>query len=141
MEGKMSETMQELQSFVDDWTDTDERNKEAFLRLKSHLDAQDCVQLEFISRPGVTYSLRASHPNQSQRTLFVMVDVIEDDPRWLSVCFYGEMITDPDEQGDFVPEGLLGEDAMCFDIDQYDDTLLKYVEARLDEAYQSALKG
>jgi hypothetical protein len=138
MEGKMSETMQELQSFVDDWTDTDERNKEAFLRLKSHLDAQDGVQLEFISRPGVTYSLRASHPNQSKRTLFVMVDVIEDDPRWLSVCFYGEMITDPDEQGDFVPEGLLGEDAMCFDIDQYDDTLLKYVEARLDEAYRSA---
>lgn len=67
-----------------------------------------------------------------------MVDVIEDAPRWLSVCFYGEMITDPDEQGDFVPEGLLGEDAICFDIDQYDDALLQYVEARLDEAYRSA---
>jgi hypothetical protein len=137
----MSETLRELQSFVDDWTDTEERNKEAFVRLKSHLDAKDGVQLEFIPRPGVTYSLRAAHQNQKQRSLFVMVDVIEDAPRWLSVCFYGDMISDPDEQGDFVPEGLLGEDAMCFDIDQYDDTLLQYVEARLDEARQSAAKG
>ncbi|MGD9188915.1 MAG: hypothetical protein PVI89_11915 [Desulfobacteraceae bacterium] len=137
----MGETLQELQAFVDDWADTDERNKEAFVRLKSHLDAKEGVQLEFIPRPGVTYSLRATNQNQKQRSLFVMVDVIEDDPRWLSVCFYGDMISDPDEQGDFVPEGLLGEDAMCFDIDQYDDTLLQYVEARLDEACQSAAKG
>lgn len=136
----MSETLQQLQSFVDDWTDTDERNKEAFVRLKAHLDAKEGVQLEFIPRPGVTYSLRAVHQNQKQRSLFVMVDVIEDDPRWLSVCFYGDMISDPEEQGDFVPEGLLGEDALCFDIDQYDDAFLQYVEARLDEAHRSAVK-
>lgn len=137
----MSETLQELQTFMDDWTDTDVRSKEAFVRLKSHLDAKDGVQLEFVPRPGVTYSLRAVHQNQKQRSLFVMVDVIENDPRWLSICFYGDMITDPDEQGDFVPEGLLGEDAMCFDVDQYDDTLIQYLEARLDEAHQSAVKG
>lgn len=136
----MGDTLQELQSFVDDWTDTDERNKEVFVRLKSNLNAKEGVQLEFIPRPGVTYSLRAVHQNQKQRSLFVMVDVIEDDPRWLSVCFYGDMISDPEEQGDFVPEGLLGEDAMCFDIDQYDDAFLQYVEARLDEAHQSAVK-
>jgi hypothetical protein len=137
----MSETLQELQAFVDDWADTDERNKDAFVRLKSHLDAKAGVQLEYIPRPGVTYSLRAVHQNQKQRSLFVMVDVIEDDPRWLSVCFYGDMTSDPDERGDFVPEGLLGEDAICFDIDRYDDTLLQYVEARLDEAHQNAAKG
>lgn len=134
----MNESLSELHDFINGWSDSSKRNKEAFVRLKSHLEAQDGVALEFIPRPGVTYSLRASHPNQSRRTLFVMVDVIQDDPRWLSVCFYGEMITDPDGQGDFVPEGLLGEDAMCFDIDQYDDALLKYVEDRLDEAYRSA---
>ncbi|MGD9366538.1 MAG: hypothetical protein PVH87_12630 [Desulfobacteraceae bacterium] len=136
----MSETLQELQTFVDDWTDSDEKNRDAFVRLKSHLDALEGVQLEFIPRPGVTYSLRAVHQNQKRRSLFVMVDVIEDDPRWLSVCFYGDMISDPEEQGDFVPEGLLGEDAMCFDIDQYDDAFLQYVESRLDEAHQNAIK-
>lgn len=72
-----------------------------------------------------------------------MVDVIDDDPanRWLSVCFYGEMISDPDENGDFVPEGLLGEDALCFDIDAWEDDLLVYVEKRLDEAYSAAGRG
>ncbi|WP_281491932.1 hypothetical protein [Desulfosarcina cetonica] len=67
-----------------------------------------------------------------------MVDVIEDAPRWLSVCFYGDMISDPEDMGDFVPEGLLGEDAMCFDIDRWDDHLIAYVESRMDEAWQYA---
>jgi hypothetical protein len=134
----MGESMQELRSFIDDWNDTEERNKQAFIRLKSRLAAMDGVRLEFLPRPGVTYSLRAVHQNQKDRALFVMVDVIEDDPRWLSVCFYGDMVADPDEQGDFVPKGLLGEDAACFDIDQFDDLLLQYVESRMDEAYQNA---
>jgi len=69
-----------------------------------------------------------------------MVDVIDDDPtdRWISVCFYGAMITDPEEKGNFVPEGLLGEDAHCFDIEEPNEKDLAYVEARLDEAYQKA---
>jgi len=67
-----------------------------------------------------------------------MVDVIEVDPRWLSVCFYGEMITDPEEAGDYVPEGLLGEDAVCFDIETHDADRLAYVTARIDEAYRAA---
>lgn len=136
----MSEALQKLQSFIDGWEDTQERNREAFERLKTFLGNMDGVTLDFIPRPGVTYSLRAVHKNQTKRTLFVMVDVIEDSPRWLSVCFYGEMVSDPEEQGDFVPEGLLGEDALCFDIDEYDDDLLQYIESRLDEACQSAEK-
>jgi hypothetical protein len=137
----MNEALQALENFMGNWSDSAERNKEAFLRLKSHLEDMDGVNLEFIPRPGVTYSLRVSHPNQRRRTLFVMVDVIEDTPRWLSVCFYGEMITDPDGRGDSVPQGLLGEDAVCFDIDRYEDGILQYVQARLDEAYRYASKG
>ncbi len=63
-----------------------------------------------------------------------MVDVIEDTTRWLSICFYGDMIADPEERGDFVPGGLLGEDAVCFDLEEQDETLVKYIETRLDEA-------
>ena len=69
-----------------------------------------------------------------------MVDVIEDDPRWLSICFYGEMIADPEEKGDFVPEGLIGEDAVCFDLEQRDEALIRYIETRMDEAYRNAAK-
>lgn len=89
----------------------------------------------------MTYSLRASHPNQTARLLFGMVDVIEDDPRWLSVCFFGEMINDPEEKGDMVPEGLLGEDAHCFDIYEYEASEVAYAAKRLDEAYEMAAKG
>ncbi len=137
----MGESMQDLAAFIDRWTDTDEQNKKAFVRLKTYLEAKADVQLDFIARPGVTYSLRAAHKNQKRRALFVMVDVIEDDPRWLSVCFYGEMITDAQEKGDYVPGGLLGEDAVCFDVEAYDEGELGYIQTRLDQAHQAASKG
>ncbi len=129
---------QALTTFIDEWEETEEKTREVFLHFKEYLDAKDDVTLDFLPRPGVTYSLRAIHANQKDKELFVMVDVIEDDPRWLSICFYGEMISDPDEKGDFVPEGLLGEDAVCFDIEEKDETLIRYVELRLDEAWQYA---
>jgi hypothetical protein len=132
------EAEQELNAFLEAWQETPERNREAFLRLKSVLERQEGVVLGFVPRPGLTYSLRAVHENQKDKELFVMVDVIEDDPRWLSVCFYGEMINDPEERADFVPEGLLGEDAMCFDLEAWDEALIEYVETRLDEARKSA---
>jgi len=130
--------IKELKAFVDTWADTAEKNKEAFLRLKGHLAAMPGVNLDFMPRPGVTYSLRAVHEHQKDKALFAMVDVIEDEPRWLSVCFYNEMISDPGERGDFVPEGLLGEDAICFDLETYDEDDLNYVEDRLNEASKSA---
>ena len=135
------EAEQELNAFLESWQETQERNREAFLRLKSILEQQEGVVLDFVPRPGLTHSLRAAHPNQKEKELFVMVDVIEDDPRWLSVCFYGEMINDPEERADFVPEGLLGEDAMCFDLEAWDDDLIAYIEARLAEARNSAAAG
>jgi len=135
------EAEQELNLFIDNWKDSSEGNKEVFLQLKEHLNQKEGVTLDFIPRPGVTYSLRAIHKNQKKKELFVMVDVIDEDPRWISVCFYGEMIDDPQDRGEFAPGGLLGEDAICFDIEEQDDEIVRYVEARLDEACQRAAKG
>jgi len=132
---------EELESFINDWEDTPEGNKKVFLRLRDVLASKPDTQLEFVPRPGVTYSLRATHPNLKGKPLFAMVDVIEDQPRWLSVCFFGELIQDPEEKADFVPEGLMGEDAMCFDLYSYDEDEIQYVEARLEDAYQSASRG
>lgn len=137
----MSNALAELAEFVENWPESPEQNKQTFLRLKAFLESKSGVTLEFHPRPKVTYSLRAVHENQKTKSLFVMVDVIEDMPRWLSVCFYGEMITDPDEKGDYVPEGLLGEDAVCFDLEEFNEADLSYVEKRLEEAFQSAAKG
>ena len=131
---------EELAGFIDSWTQDDNGTKNCFLKFKQYLEDMEGVSLNLVARPGVSYSLRAVHANQKRRQLFAMVDVIDDDPadRWLSVCFYGEMINDPEEQGDDVPEGLLGEDATCFDVYTYDDELVNYVLERLGEACQSA---
>ena len=51
------------------------------------------------------------------------------------MCFYDDMVDDPDEKGDFVPGGLLGEDGLCFDLDEHDEALISYVGQRIDEAY------
>ncbi len=137
----MSKVAIELDAFIESWKETPQNNRQIFVRLKDLLSQQPGVVFDFIPRPGVTYSLRVSHPALMERPLFAMVDVIEDQPRWLSVCFYGEMVTDPDEKGDFVPEGLLGEDAVCFDIESFQEDDVKYVEDRLMEAYRCATKS
>jgi len=130
----------EWDAFLSQWTDNTQQTKKAFHRLRDHLLGKPALAFEWVARPGVSYSLRAKHPGQNRRPLFTMIDIIDDDPdqRWLSVCFYGEMISDPDEIGDFVPEGLLGEDAHCFDIDAWNDDRVPYVMARIDEAYDQA---
>jgi hypothetical protein len=135
----MSNSLQELHAFIDNWTDTSEQQKRAFLRLKDYLASKTDTALDFLPREGVTYSLRAVHANQKDRPLFVLVDVIEDQPRWLSVCFYENMITDPEERGVFIPEGILGEDAICFDVVKYDEDDLRYLEARMDEAHSESI--
>jgi hypothetical protein len=65
-----------------------------------------------------------------------MIDVIDDEPenRWLSVCFYEDLITDPEELGDFIPEGLQGGDGYCFDVDEFEEETAQYLEDRLREA-------
>jgi hypothetical protein len=136
----MSDSMQTIEDFVRKWIDTPEKNKAAFLRLKQHLAAKPGTLLEFLPRPGVTYSLRARYENQKDKNLFALVDVIEDQPRWLSVCFYAEMIHDADERGEDVPGGILGEDAVCFDVEAFDEEMLTYLEVRMDEAHASAAR-
>ncbi len=127
-----------LNSFLANWQEGPERTKTAFLTYKNYLEGKEQVRLEFIPRPGLTYSLRAAYTGPTKQHLLVMVDVIEDEPRWLSICFYADMVSDPEERGDFVPSGLLGGDALCFDIPAWDEELISYVEARMDEAWHKA---
>ncbi len=129
-----------MENFITDWKETDTRTKQAFTELLDHLNSLENITLEFNARPGVSYSLRPKHANQKEKSLFAMVDVIDDDPteRWLSVCFYGEMITDPDESGDLIPEGLMGEDGYCFDLYEYDAQEISYLKERLTQAHTNA---
>ncbi|MBW1937975.1 MAG: hypothetical protein JRI67_04275 [Deltaproteobacteria bacterium] len=131
----------EFSNFLESWTNDPQNNKGVFFKLRDNLMEKEDAILSFNSRPGVTYSFRASLDKHGENRLFVMADIIDDDPedRWLSVCFYGNMITDPDEVGNLIPKGLLGEDGYCFDIYEYDESTISYVKQRIDEAYSKTL--
>lgn len=135
-------SLPELQKFLNEWTEDANAVKPLFEAACARLGAMPDVQLEYKGRPGVSHSLRARHTAQKKRQLFVLVDVIDDDPaeRWLSVCFYADLVSDPEERGDVVPGGLMGEDACCFDIDSPDDEIRAYLLNRLDEAALAASK-
>jgi hypothetical protein len=132
--------MDALKEFIAGWEENETRTKQAFTELLAHLNSLENITLEFNARPFVSFSLRPCHKNQKKRNLFAMVDVIDDDPeeRWLSVCFYGEMITDPNEAGELIPEGLLGEDGYCFDLYEYDKDEIDYLKERLTQAHKNA---
>lgn len=136
----MKKMTAELESFLNTWDDCP--SKKAFALFRRTLEGIDGVVLDFKVRPGITYSLRGAHPHHMGRDLFVLIDVIDDDPaaRWLSVCFYDDMVTDSAGHGDRVPQGLMGEDARCFNVDEGDEDLVNYVVLRILEAGALAAK-
>ena len=132
--------MEKIHKFIDDWTEDSLGTKPIFLSLVEGIMDRNNIDLEFNARPGISFSLRGIHRKQIERPLFVMIDVIDDDPkqRWLSVCFYGDMVNDPEELGDLIPGGLLGSDGYCFDITGFDEKIKEYVGNRIQEAYENA---
>ena len=135
----MSKTgIKKLSKLLDNWQADDNGVKKAFIEIYELLKRKEGVTLSFKSRPGISYSLRASviDSNRNEK-LMTLVDIIDDDPqnRWLSVCFYAETITDPREEGDIIPGGLLGEDGYCFDLFENDD-MGHYLQDRINEAHE-----
>lgn len=128
----------ELKAFLDSWNEDANNIKSLFQDMRAYLQGLPDVKLDYKGRPGVSHSLRAQKNSQQRRSLFVLVDVIDDNPaaRWLSVCFYADLVSDPDELGDVVPGGLMGEDACCFDVE--DPKQGAYILKRLEEAYSRA---
>lgn len=135
--------MTECMAFIDQWTEDPNGVKPVFLQYKDLLASCEGAKLTFNARPNITYSLRGAVEG-SGRDLFVMVDVVDDDPaeRWLSVCFYDDQVSDPDELGDWAPEGLAGQDARCFSIDSGDEAeMVAFTAERIREAFLAAQQG
>lgn len=130
----------EIQKFVDGWQKDDINAKAAFTQYEAFLSDLPDVTIDFNARPGVSYSMRARHKNQKDRQVFALVDAVDDDPenRWLSICFYADMVKDPQSLGDEVPAGLFGEDAICFNLDENDQDMREYIGKRLEEAAKKA---
>ena len=132
----------DVASFVEQWQAGEMAMKTCFETLYRAVSTFGQTSLSCVARPGVSFSLRPRHENQQQRELFAMIDVIDDNPeeRWLSVCFYGDMITDPEERGELIPGGLAGDDGYCFDVYAVEADTTAYLLARLEEAWRNAGK-
>ena len=126
--------IKEISDLLQNWTVDNNGIKTAFTEMVELMDSLDGLFYTFKSRPGVSHSLRASVGNDKILTL---MDIIDDDPdnRWLSICFYAETISAPDEEGDLIPGGLLGEDGYCFDLFENDVAMVFYLKERIREAH------
>ncbi len=127
----------EIETWLKTWSEDPLNAKSAFMSFYEWLKQQGQVEFDFKARPGVSYSLRASHKKHA-RPLFALIDVVDEGERWLSVCFYADMVNDPEELGDFVPQGLMGQDALCLNFEQDDAAMLLYIQERLAEALTAA---
>lgn len=129
----------EIDAFIEQWSG-DSGMRQCFVTLYDTVRTMSDVDLSLVARPGVSYSLRPKHLKQTERNLFSMIDVIDDNPeeRWLSVCFYEDMISDPDGVGEVIPGGLAGADGYCFDMYEADEKLTDYIGKRLQEACAKA---
>ncbi len=133
--------LEKVDAFLGDWDN--EPMRDAFARLFRCVATMPDVELQFVSREKVSHSVRVKHVAQKERNLFGMIDVIDDNPeeRWLSVCFYGDLITDPEERGEVIPGGLGGEDGYCFDMYQVEEDVIVYIIKRLTEAWENAAQS
>jgi len=135
---KSREVYEGFQIFLEAWDGGKESIKSVFLQLLSTLLELPEAELDFLERPGVSYSLRAERPSGGDTALFVLVDIVDDDPgnRWLSVCFYADAISDPQGLGNAIPGGILGKDGYCFDVFEEDASLIGYLGKRIIKAFE-----
>jgi hypothetical protein len=116
--------------------------KHALLALKSQAEGLPGAVFSFISRPGISHSLRfdlGPRPAERARPVFFLVDVVNDGGSYfLSACFYADEITDPRELGNAVPAGLFDETGYCFDVEEEEAGLIVYLKERLIEAHRAA---
>lgn len=121
-----------IREFFATWNDGSEMRK--FCEsLYAHMALLPGVGIGFVSRPNVSHSVRMT---DGDGNILALLDVIDDDPaaRWLSLCFPDHLVSDPDDAGDVVPQGLSGKDARCFSVDAIFPETEGYMKARLDEA-------
>jgi hypothetical protein len=133
--GNISE-IREISDLMNGWTTDTNGMKLAFKEIVKLLESLKGLTYSVKSRPGISHSIRANVDTGKEKIL-TLLDVIDDDPenRWISICFYAETITDPDEEGDLIPGGLLGEDGYCFDLFENDNDSVSYIKDRITEAH------
>ena len=135
-----------LEQFLEQWPAGEAGLKKSLLAYRREVMDMAGVGESFLPRPGVSYSLRWDldpRPEGRDKPLFAMADVVPlgEDELMLSLCFYGDDISDPDELGNLIPGGLYGENGHCFDLEGDDPDMVAYCLERASEALAAARKA
>lgn len=135
----MSES--ELASVFENWPAGQQELVALMKELKGQALARPGAAWELVSRPGVSHSLRFTLQGSS-RPVVMLLDAayLAADMLTISVCFYADMVDDPEEMGEEIPGGLLGQDGYCFDADEEDPGAVDYLKARVDAAFGAAAR-
>ena len=132
----------ELVEFLEHWPASQQGLKRAYLELLSWARALPGATWSFLARPGVSHSLRFDldpRPGGRARPVFFLVDAVDDGgERFLSVCFYEDEVSDPEELGNAIPQGLFQETGYCFDLEEREAGFLEYLRQRLIQAHRAA---
>ena len=133
---------QELEALLAGWPAAQEGLKRCLLELKAAALEVPGAVLGLVSRPGVSHSLRFDlrpRPAGRERPVFFLCDVVDlGDELMLSVCFYEDEISDPEQLGNAIPRGLFDETGYCFDAEEYDPDQIAYLTRRIAEAAAAA---
>ncbi|MBU1276894.1 MAG: hypothetical protein KJ720_16070 [Proteobacteria bacterium] len=132
-----------LEQFLEQWPAGQAGLKKSLLAYRQGVLELQGVSETFLPRPGVSYSLRWDldpRPQGREKPLFALADVVPlgEEEMMLSLCFYGDDISDPEELGNFIPGGLYGENGHCFDLEGDDPQMVAYCLIRAAEAQAAA---
>ena len=103
-----------VQEVLAGWPADQEGLARAFEELTRSAAQMTETVVEVITRLGVSHSFRAALLDPSGkrvRPVYFLVDVVvsSTDPWFLSVCYYEDKITDPEELGNPIPQDLFQE--------------------------------
>jgi len=136
----------QLAVLISSWPEDQDGLRHAFQALVEFIQAQPDTGLSLVSREDVSHSVRAEALKPApgrNRPLYSMLDVVtpRQGPWFLSICFFEDEISDPEELGDAIPGGLYNETGYCFDLDDHDPAQVAYLKERLAEARAASNQG
>ncbi len=125
-----SQSETNYQRFLAEWQENgaDSSLKIFFLEIIRRLDSVPRMVFKFTAHDHAGNTLRALRPDL-HRPLIALMEIPDDSPspRSFSIRFYDDALRDPHELGDWIPRGLVGEDARSFTFEGNQPALADYL--------------
>lgn len=124
--------------FLSAWRDNGSDVRTVFVEILRRFEERSALRFEFSAHDHAGHTLRVLHPDLS-RSIVAIVEIPDDSdcPRTFAIRFYESMVRDPKEWGEWIPRGILGEDARNFIIESDRPALADYILERTERVLDS----